>query len=200
VNGDPDVKLIPDVTSDGPRMGEILDVPACDTEKEKPVPLGALLTRPVVVSVANYGMIGLLEMTAVALIPLIWSTSVEYGGLGMSPPSIGSWMAGYGLINGAFQYVAFPRIVGRLGPQRVFIASVLCFFPVYFMFPFENLALRQANGRPGVLSGLLIVLQLSAMSCTDMSFSESSFSSVLCAQSTESTRRGDDVHILRSTK
>jgi MFS family permease len=168
VDSDPVIKCI---TSDLPRVGaaELLDGPVKDTEK--PVPLRALLTRPVVVSVVNYGMIGLLEITAVALIPLIWSTSVELGGLGMTPASIGLWMAGYGFLNGIFQFVAFPLIVGRLGPRRVFIASVLCFFPVYIMFPFENLALRDSGRGMSVIAGLLIMLQLSAISLTDMGFS-----------------------------
>jgi hypothetical protein len=41
--------------------------------------------------------LGLPEMTATTLqvLPLIWLTSVEFGGLGMSPVSIGLWMAGY---------------------------------------------------------------------------------------------------------
>ncbi|KAN0136120.1 major facilitator superfamily [Lactarius tabidus] len=159
------------ITSDLPRVGaaELLDGPVKDAEK--PVPLRALLTRPVVVSVVNYGMIGLLEVTAVALIPLIWSTSVEFGGLGMSPTSIGLWMAGYGFLNGIFQFVAFPHIVGRLGPRRVFIASILCFFPVYIMFPFENLALRDSGSGMSVIAALFIMLQLLAISLTDMGFS-----------------------------
>ncbi|KAF8267047.1 major facilitator superfamily domain-containing protein [Lactarius quietus] len=132
------------VPVDFPRVGEgeILDGRVKD--KWKPLPLRALLTRPVVVSVANYGMIGLLDMVATALIPLVWSTSVEFGGLSMSPMSIGMWMAGYGLMNAVLQFVAFPPVVRFFGPRRVFIASILCFFPVYIMFPFENLALPSA--------------------------------------------------------
>ncbi len=109
-------------------------------------------------------------MIAGALIPLVWSTPVEFGGLGMSPASIGLWMAGYGFLNGIFQFVAFPRIVGRFGPRRVFIASILCFFPVYIMFPFENLALRHSGSGLSAAAGLLIVLQLSALSFADMGF------------------------------
>ncbi|KAH9036525.1 MFS general substrate transporter [Lactarius pseudohatsudake] len=103
--------------------------PVKDTEE--PVPLRALLTRPVVVSVANYGMIGMLDMTAGNFISLVWSTSVEFGGLSMGPASIG-----------VFQFVAFPRIVRRFGPRRVFIASIILFAPVYTLLPFENLVLR----------------------------------------------------------
>lgn len=190
------------ITSDLPRVGaaELLDGPVRDTEK--PVSLRALLTRPVVVSVVNYGMIGLLEITAVALIPLIWSTSVEFGGLGMTPASIGLWMAGFGFLNGIFQFVAFPLIVGRLGPRRVFIASVLCFFPVYIMFPFENLALRDSGRGMSVVAGLLIILQLSAISLTDMGFSKLPNTS-LCILSLKwcgSIRRDIYVHLLCCSK
>jgi len=156
--------------SDIPQVGagEILDGPVKDTEK--PLPLRALLTRPVVVSVANYGMMGMLDMTAGNFIPLVWSTSVEFGGLGMSPASIGLWMAGYGFMNGVFQFVAFPRVVGRFGPRRVFIASIILFFPVYIMLPFENLALRHSSHGPNPAAGLLIMLQFSALIFSGMGF------------------------------
>ena len=151
--------------------GEILDGPTKDTEE--PVPLRALLTGPVVVSVANYGMIALLEITSLTLIPLIWSTSVEFGGLVMSPASVGLWMAGFGLLNGIFQFVAFPYIVARFGPRRVFIASTLCYLPIYLIFPFENLAMRHHSRGASVVAGLLIIPQLVAMTFSDMGFSKS---------------------------
>ncbi|KAH9026662.1 MFS general substrate transporter [Lactarius hengduanensis] len=148
---------------------EVNSVPSPNTGK--PLPLRALLTRPVVVSIANYCMISLLEIIAVTLIPLVWSTSVEFGGLGMSPASIGLWMTGYGFTNGIFQFVAFPHIVERLGPRRVFIAGTLCFIPVYIMFPFENLALHDSFRGGNMVTGLLMILQLSAIGFSDMGFS-----------------------------
>jgi hypothetical protein len=84
----------------------------------------------VLISVRNYGKIGLTEMTATTLLPLNWLTSVEFGGLGIIPVSIGLWMAGYGTLNGIIQYVAFPRIVGRFGPRRVLITSIIAFVPI----------------------------------------------------------------------
>jgi hypothetical protein len=50
---------------------------------EMPAPLRAMLTRPVVVSVANYAVISLHDVIA-------GSTSIEFGVLSMSPASIGS--------------------------------------------------------------------------------------------------------------
>jgi hypothetical protein len=139
---------------------------------DKPLPLRALLTRPVVISVANYGVIGLLEILSGSLIPLVWSTSVEFGGLSMSPASIGLWMAGYGFLNGVLQFVAFPPIVGRFGPRCVFMACVLCFFPIYILFPFENLAIHHSTRGINLAATLLIVLQLSALAFAHMGFSE----------------------------
>ncbi|KAH9052774.1 MFS general substrate transporter [Lactarius vividus] len=150
--------------------GAILDGPVKDSEK--PVPLRALLTRPVVVSVANYGMVGMLDITAGTLIPLVWSTSVEFGGLNMSPASIGSLIAGYGLMYGVFQFVAFPRIVRRFGPRRVFIAGIVLYSPVFTLFPFENLALRHSIHGLNMAAGLLIVLQFSALTFSGMAFGE----------------------------
>ncbi|KAH9010706.1 MFS general substrate transporter [Lactarius hengduanensis] len=170
VKRNPVMKLNPEGNSDLPRVGagEVLDRPVKDTEK--PVPLRALLTRPVVVSVANYGMIGMLDMTAGNFISLVWSTSVEFGGLSMGPASIGLWMAGYGLMEGVFQFVAFPRIVRRFGTRRVFIASIILFAPVYTLLPFENLVLRHSSHGMNLAVRLLIVLQFSALNFSGMGF------------------------------
>ncbi|KAH9054518.1 MFS general substrate transporter [Lactarius vividus] len=171
VNCDSITKPNTEVHSDLPQVGEgeILDGFAKDTEK--PLPLRALLTRSVVISVANYGIIALLDIAAGALVPLVWSTSVEFGGLSMSPASIGLWMAGYGIINCIVQLVAFPRMVERFGPRSIFIACVILFFLVYTLLPLENLASRHPSGVLNLVVGLLITLQITAMSFTDMGFS-----------------------------
>ncbi|KAH9036517.1 MFS general substrate transporter [Lactarius pseudohatsudake] len=153
----------PEGDSDRPQVaaGEISDGLAEGTAK--PVPLRAVLTRPVVVSVANYGMTGMLDMTAGTLIP-------PFGGLSMNPASIGSWMAGYGLMNGVFQCIAFPHIVRRFGPRRVYIASIILFSLVYIMLPFENLVLRHSSHDLSPAVRLLIILQLSALTFSGMGF------------------------------
>jgi hypothetical protein len=133
-----------------------------------PLPLRSLFTRPVLISVANYGKLALLDMMAATLLPLIWSTSVKFGGLGMSPVSICLWIAGYGTLNGIFQYTVSPRVVGRFGPRRVFITSIIAFVPIYFMFPFENVTLRSGNGVCALW--MLIMLQLGSMCISSMGF------------------------------
>ncbi|KAH8989289.1 MFS general substrate transporter [Lactarius akahatsu] len=136
---------------------------------EQPLPLRSLLTRPVVISIANYGTIALLEIAASALIPLVWSTAIELGGLGLTPADIGLWMSAYGCVSAVFQFAFFPRVVAHFGPGRVVVATVVAFGLLYALFPFENM-LARGTGTAGVVWPL-IVLQLIAISVTDMGFS-----------------------------
>jgi hypothetical protein len=174
-------KVNSDPLSDPPLAGdgELLDGPAKDLEQ--PLPLRAMLTKPVIVSISNYCMIGLLDIMGGALMPLVWSTPVELGGLGMSPAPIGLWMAAYGLMNGIIQFAGFPYIVGRLGPRRVFIASTLCFFPIFILLPFENLAIRHSTRGLNLGTALLIILQLTLNCFAIMGFGEFLRTSLRCA-------------------
>ena len=119
-------------------------------------------------------MLALLDMSAMALVPLVWSTPIDLGGLSFSPASIGLWLSGYGCLNGVIQLVFFPRVVGRLGPGRVVLTSVAMYVIIYLMFPFENLAARLTLGGGGTHAAVwpLVVLQLVAICITDMGFSE----------------------------
>jgi len=138
-----------------------------------PLPLHMLLTRPVMISIANYGMLALLDMSAMALVPLVWSTPIELGGLDLSPASIGLWLSGYGCLNAVLQFAFFPSVVGRLGPGRVVVVSIAVYIIIYTMFPFENLAARHAaasHGGTNMTLWVLIVLQLASICITDMGF------------------------------
>jgi len=108
-------------------------------------------------------------MVAAALMPLIWSTPVEFGGLDMSPDRIGVWLSVYGCMNGMFQFAIFPRAVARFGPRSVFVTGIGMFAVVYVMFPFENLLRRKADAP----AWPLILVQLTALSISKMSYSKS---------------------------
>jgi hypothetical protein len=142
-------------------------------DEQNPLPLRAVLTRAVAISVLNYATLALLEVVALSLIPLIWSTSVEFGGLNFSPASIGLCISVYGFMSGIFQFIFFPRLVGRFGPRWVLVASIAAYAVVYTMFPFENLALRYAvGGGSSMTLWLLIFLQLWSLAVSEMGYSE----------------------------
>ncbi|KAI0302824.1 member of major facilitator multidrug-resistance DHA1 sub-family [Multifurca ochricompacta] len=145
------------------------DVPPNDTDMS--LPLRSVLTRPVVITTANFAIFALLNVSAISLIPLVWSTPIKFGGLNLSPASIGLWMSGYGCINGIFQFAFFSRMVGRFGPQRVFIVNIAAFAVVYAMLPLENLALRHAGGGSKVTLWILMFIQMLSLSIAQMGFS-----------------------------
>ncbi|KAH9030844.1 MFS general substrate transporter [Lactarius deliciosus] len=135
--------------SDTPE-GEASDVPDLN-EPEKPPPLRSVLTKPVVVTLINYAMLAFLEAVVMSYIPLVWSTPVEYGGLGLSPASIGLWLSLY----------------YRFGSRCVFFFSITSCAVIYAIFPFENLAVV-AGGGPNMAVWMLIILQLSSLCILDM--------------------------------
>ncbi|KAH9059723.1 MFS general substrate transporter [Lactarius vividus] len=159
----PDSDTPPEEAGDGPD----LDMPC--NEPEKPLLLRAVLTKPVVVTVANMAMLALLNAVVESYIPLVWSTPVEYGGLNLSPASIGLWQSLYGGINGIFQFIFFSHFVSRFGLRRVFVFSIISCAVVYSILPFENLAMVVGGG-PNPVVWLLIVLQLLSLCIFDMGY------------------------------
>ncbi|KAF8267249.1 hypothetical protein EI94DRAFT_1731004 [Lactarius quietus] len=116
-------------------------------------------------------MLALLTTAADALIPLVWSTSVEFGGLGLSPASIGLWMSVYGCTNGVVQYLLFQRLISLFGPRAILLISVSTCAIIYALFPFESLALRHAPGGLKVAGKFLIMSQLTSLGIAQMGFS-----------------------------
>ncbi|KAN0135049.1 Major facilitator superfamily domain containing protein [Lactarius tabidus] len=175
VNRGPLTKLHPSGTGSGPAREEpantSLHAGLAPKDTNRPPPLRAVLTRPVLISIASYAMLALLTKASIALFPLIWSTSVELGGLGLSPASIGLWVSVYGCMSGIVQYVIFTRLMSRFGPRNVVLTSISMCALVYIVFPFENLAHRHASSGPQVVERLLIVLQLSSLGIAEMGFS-----------------------------
>jgi hypothetical protein len=175
---------------------DLVDASLKDTHK--PPPLRSVLTRPVLLSTANYAMLVLLQFACVSLIPLIWSTSVEFGGLGFSPVSIGSWLSVYGGIDGIFQFAVFPRLASRFGLRRVFVSSIAFCAVVVIIFPLENLVLRHRDtvSGPTVTVWPLIFLQLLALSILTMGYSKSLLSlqeQVDAESDSPSSRCRDDI-------
>lgn len=99
------------------------------------MPVRSLLTPTIIIPIANYAMLALLDIALMALLPLFFSTPTYLGGLGFTPSHIGLWMAMFALADGVFQALFFAKIVDWIGPKRLFCVAVSCFAPVMLMFP-----------------------------------------------------------------
>src|SRR6267154_4431994 len=75
--------------------------------EDSPVPIRSLFVPSVLIPVANYACIAILEISMYAILPLFYSTPIELGGLGFDPVTIGLWMGTFGIVNGVLQTMIF---------------------------------------------------------------------------------------------
>ncbi|TBU27875.1 MFS general substrate transporter [Dichomitus squalens] len=137
-------------------------------EDEGPPPLRSVLTRPVVLSIANYGVLALVEIAFLVLMPLFLSTPIALGGLGLKPPTIGAILGTLGIADGILQALFFARLIDAWGPKRVFQLGLSMFAPLYALYPLMNLYAR-VHGLTWVVWMMVGVQQL-LLVIMDMSF------------------------------
>jgi len=133
------------------------------------MPLRSLLTPTVVIPIANYSMLSFLDVALRALLPLFFSTPTYLGGLGLTPASIGLWLALYGVVDVTLQILFFAKMVDWLGPKRLFAVSVSCFAPVMLLFPIMSW-LVHARGTVDHAITIALLVQLVLIAAWDMAF------------------------------
>ncbi|KAF5359756.1 hypothetical protein D9756_003027 [Leucocoprinus leucothites] len=113
-----------------------------EVEAEPEVPLKDLLTRPLLVALANHGFLCFLDQAHQALLPLMYSTSIDLGGLGLRPDQIGLIMGVWGACNAVFQVTCFPKLMAMLGPRKLYIRCFAALLVTFSAFPILNCLAR----------------------------------------------------------
>jgi hypothetical protein len=131
-------------------------------------PLRAVLTRPVVLSIANCFLLSFTDMALRCLQPLFFATPVHLGGMGLQPPTIGLCLGIFGLLDGAVQGLFFAKVIRRVGLKRLFLLSLSCFVPLFGLFPIINHFARAWGRSPVVWA--LVVFHLLLNCVTEMAF------------------------------
>jgi len=103
-----------------------------------------------------------------ALQTLFLSTDIDAGGLGLEPPAIGICLGIFGITNGVLQAIFFPKILRRIGPQRVALMGIAAFPAIFGLFPVIN-NLARARGL-SIVVWAAVVVQLSLVFIMDMSY------------------------------
>src|SRR5262249_46796480 len=106
------------------------------------IPLKELLSRPLLIALANHGFLSFLDQAHQAIMPLMYSTSISLGGLGLRPHDIGLVMGIWGACNAVFQVFFFSRVVKRLGPRGTYIMCISAFLVTFSSFPILNVFAR----------------------------------------------------------
>ena len=112
----------------------------------KPPSFRDMMEPRVLIALTSHGFLTFCDMSIQVLLPLMWSTSVEHGGLGFTPSTIGLTMGIYGVVNAFIQFKFLGKIIRRFGPRRVFIVAFSTFLVSLSCFPLEGYFSRQAGG------------------------------------------------------
>ncbi|KAG2365002.1 MFS general substrate transporter [Suillus spraguei] len=133
------------------------------------MPVRSLLVPTIVIPIANYAMLALLDIAVMALLPLFFSTPTYLGGLGLTPSRIGLCMAIFAMANGIFQALFLAKIVDWVGPKRLFTVSVSCFTPAVLMFPVMSWLIH-TRGMVDYTIAFALISQLVLMVVWDMAY------------------------------
>jgi hypothetical protein len=134
--------------------------------------LRSLLANPRVrTAIINYSILSLIDIAFVVLQPLILATPVSAGGLGMSPPQIGTIMGVFGLLDGVIEIICFPPLCRAIGTKRVYMLGIGSFWVAIAAFPLMNVLVRW-NGL-GIHVYLVMFLQLIVLILDGMAFGRS---------------------------
>ncbi|KAI0767188.1 MFS general substrate transporter [Fomes fomentarius] len=146
--------------------------PACDeippSTEDSPPPLRTVLTKPVLISIANYGMLAISDIAFFALVPLFFATPIALGGLGLPPATIGFILGALGIIDGVLQALLFARAVRRWGPKQVYQAGMLMFIPMYALFPVMSIYAKVHGVTPAVW--VLVFVQMVLLVIMDLAY------------------------------
>ncbi|EAU85281.2 hypothetical protein CC1G_10067 [Coprinopsis cinerea okayama7 len=82
-----------------------------------------LMIRPLLMTYLNYIFIAFNEMAHNSLLPLMYSSSIPLGGLGLDAYRIGVLMGAFGLANAVLQLKYLGKLTREFGPKKVYIFS-----------------------------------------------------------------------------
>jgi len=85
------------------------------------------------------------DMSTQCLIPLMYSTSIPNGGLGLEPHYIGGILACFSLFAATLQSLLFQQVLNRYGPGRMMTATMLGLAVSTAMYPLMSKFAKDAG-------------------------------------------------------
>ncbi|KAJ1305984.1 hypothetical protein OPQ81_010699 [Rhizoctonia solani] len=131
-----------------------------DSETVISPPLSSLLTRRVCTIVLNYALLSLLDISMVALPPIVFASPVAVGGLGMQPATIGLVLALQGVATGAATALLVPRMQRWFGMRTTYRWGLWLYLGQIWLLPAMHYAVKM-NLAGGM--GLWVLIALYAV-------------------------------------
>lgn len=123
------------------------------------------------IPMANYAFLNYIDQSTAALIPLMYSTPIPYGGLGLTPYNIGLALGIWSFFNGFVQIMAFAPLRALIGQKALYMTGVSAYLTAILMFPAMRI-MAQHYGHVNILVWIALALQLTCFTFSYMSFGE----------------------------
>ncbi|KAJ8077589.1 hypothetical protein PM082_002021 [Marasmius tenuissimus] len=135
--------------------------PAAHQNKERPSLYRIVASNvPLQRSLTSHAFHSFSNMSYHVLVPLIYSTSIANGGLGLTPYQIGMVLGTYGVANAILQLVVWKPMLKRIGPKKMFI---LC-YSFHMVRVFMMMLARIAASKAGTVNWVVWALIFGQMS------------------------------------
>lgn len=128
-----------------------------DASTESKPDLQILFSRPMVMTLINHVFLAFLDMCHVTLLPLMYSTSISLGGLGLDAFSIGLVLGGSGALNAIAQAKFLGRFIRKYGARKVYTVSFSCIIFCFLMYPLMSFFAKRAGRVDGLVIACMIV-------------------------------------------
>ncbi|KAF8518066.1 MFS general substrate transporter [Gautieria morchelliformis] len=135
-----------------------------------PPSIREVLTPRVRIAILNSGAIALLSIVFSYLQPIILSTPIALGGLGLDTPTIGLILGLNGVVSSVLQVVFFARVHRRLGTKTTFRGALVIYFLVYLSWPLMS-HFSKREGRIDAAVITVLTLQQVASAVSGFAFS-----------------------------
>ena len=138
-----------------------LEAHQSSTAQEVRPSLRSLLVRRTILPILNYAFLAFVDDAFLILQPLMYSTAISGGGLGFRSLTTGVILGVWGVIDGVFQIWAFPKVLKRFGPKKVYVFCFSGYLLCYATFPILS-TLAKREKAIDVKVWVVLILQLAA--------------------------------------
>ncbi|GLB43326.1 putative major facilitator superfamily protein [Lyophyllum shimeji] len=135
-----------------------------------PPPFRALFIPRVLIPITNFAFLAFLDQSLLVLLPLIYSTPLCLGGLGLPPSTIGTILGVWGVINGFVQVFGFAPFRARVGHRNCYMFGIAGLGVCFATFPVLAVLARWDGGEVGPWVWCGIAVQLTAYMLSYMSY------------------------------
>ncbi|KAI3605684.1 major facilitator superfamily multidrug-dha1 sub-family [Moniliophthora roreri] len=146
----------------------ICESPTSPTQKS-PLTSPSIFNPALNIILVNYCLLTFTEMSYSVLIPLLYSTSPSYGGLGFSTRTIGTIMATFSFTNAFIQMLFLKDVLKKLGARKMYIISYASLLMDFGMLMVEQVLVRNGYSQRWVWAA--IAAQLASATLINTAYS-----------------------------